>query len=307
MAKYRQLYTEFWNDGFVMDLTPEEKFFYLYLMTNSKTSQCGIYELPKQIVVTETGYNRETVDKLLSRFCEYNKIIYCDETKEIMILNWIKYNEPNNINAIKCVNKELNKVKNSKFIEILYQQCIRQELEVDKIFEGLCRDLQGVYNGLPSNKVISNKEEIISNKQKEIINKEEEVSTKNTSAFDIESVIKVFESNIHKITSLEYKKLMEFAKEVSCEVIIMAIEEAVNYNARTIKYIAKILNCWISRGIKTADGVHACRKEWDNKKSSSQSKNRKKSTFCDYEQRQYDFDELEKKLLGWSLPEHGGS
>ncbi|MCB2291030.1 DnaD domain protein [Clostridium sp. CS001] len=307
MAKYRQLYTEFWNDGFVMDLTPEEKFFYLYLMTNSKTSQCGIYELPKQIVVTETGYNRETVDKLLSRFCEYNKIIYCDETKEIMILNWIKYNEPNNINAIKCVNKEINKVKNSKFIEILYQQCVRQELEVDKIFEGLCRDLQGAYNGLSSNKVISNKEEIISNKQKEIINKEEVVSTKNTSASDLESVIKVFENNIHTMTSLEYKKLMEFTKEVSCEVIIMAIEEAVNYNARTIKYIAKILNCWISRGIKTADGVHACRKEWDNKKSSSQSENRKKSTFCDYEQRQYDFDELEKKLLGWSLPQQGGS
>ncbi|MCB2300236.1 DnaD domain-containing protein [Clostridium tagluense] len=347
MAKYRQLYTEFWSDGFVMDLTPEEKFFYLYLMTNSKTSQCGIYELPKQIIVTETGYNRETIDKLLTRFCEYEKIIYCDETKEIMILNWIKYNEPNNINAIKCVNKELSKVKKSKFIEILYQQCEAYELEVEKIFEGLYRGVQGAttytpnnksvcdkiscdnqkyeenqsfsplhsseersyegaYKGLPSNKVISNKEEIISNKQKEINKKEEVVSAKKNFIPDIKSVIKVFENNIHPMTPLEHKKLMDFTRDVNCEVIIMAIEEAVKYNARTIKYITKILDCWISRGIKTADCVRAYQREWDNKKNSSSNGNIKKGTFCDYDQRQYDFDELERKLLGWSLPEQEG-
>ena len=27
--------------------------------------------------------------------------------------------------------------------------------------------------------------------------------------------------------------------------------------------------------------------------------NKKPSTFCDYEQRDYDFDDLERKLLGW--------
>jgi hypothetical protein len=39
MAKYRQLYTEFWSDSFVLELTPEEKHFYLYLISNSKTTQ----------------------------------------------------------------------------------------------------------------------------------------------------------------------------------------------------------------------------------------------------------------------------
>ncbi|MGK0466865.1 DnaD domain protein [Clostridium sp.] len=248
MAKYRQLYTEFWSDGFVMDLTPEEKFFYLYLMTNSKTSQCGIYELPKQIIVAETGYHRETIDKLLTRFCEYNKIAYCDDTKEIMILNWIKFNQPNNINAIKCVNKELSKVKNTKFIEVLYRKCEVQGLEVEKIFEGLYRGLQGPCKVLPSNRVISNKEEIISNKEEIISKKEEVVSIKNNSSSDIKSVLKVFENNIHPMAPSEHEKLMDFTRDGSCEVITMPIEEAVNYNARTIKYITKILNYWISRG-----------------------------------------------------------
>jgi DNA replication protein DnaD len=63
------------------------------------------------------------------------------------------------------------------------------------------------------------------------------------------------------------------------------------------------LNCWISSGIKTAEGVRAYQREWDNKKNSYANENRKKGAFCDYDQRKYDFDELEKKLLGWSEPE----
>ena len=58
MAVYRHIHINYWQDGFVLDLTPEEKYFYIYLMTNSKTSQCGIYELHRRIIETETGYNR---------------------------------------------------------------------------------------------------------------------------------------------------------------------------------------------------------------------------------------------------------
>ncbi|NFE80527.1 DnaD domain protein [Clostridium sporogenes] len=134
LAKYRQLYTEFWNDSFVLELDPEEKYFYIYLLTNPNTSQCGIYELPKKIIEMQTGYKGETVDKLLKKFERYKKIIYSEETKEIIILNWAKYNEPNNINAIKCVSKELKKIKNKNFIDELCFQYSNIGLEVDKLF-----------------------------------------------------------------------------------------------------------------------------------------------------------------------------
>ncbi|MDX1806780.1 MAG: DNA replication protein DnaD, partial [Paenisporosarcina sp.] len=45
MSKYRSVQVSFWQDAFVLDLTPEEKYFYIYLMTNSKANQIGIYEL----------------------------------------------------------------------------------------------------------------------------------------------------------------------------------------------------------------------------------------------------------------------
>lgn len=338
MAKYRQLYTEFWSDSFVLELTPEEKYFYLYLMTNTKTTQSGIYEISKRTIETDTGYNRETVEKLISRFCEYKKILYCDDTKELMVINWIKYNVPNNVNSIKCVQREICRVKNSEFVKILFNKCQAAGLDVDKIFQNtenvipetiiddvqveeiqkiseykfnkpLSRGLQGPCKDLVSNRIRSNKEEVISNKQK-ILNKEEEVRNKNevainnsnstASAIEIENIIKTFEENIHAITPLEYDKIFEFASYVTSEVIIMAIEEAVLYNAKSIKYIAEILNSWISHGIKTVDEVKVYQKKWANKKTNNINQNVKKGGFCSFEQRTYDYEALEKKLLGYA-------
>ena len=137
MAKYRQIHIEFWQDGFVLDLTPEEKYFYLYLMTNSKTTQCGIYELPKRIIETETGYNRETVDKLLQRFIDYGKIIYHEPTKDIMILNWIKFNWINSPKVISLIKKELSNVKNPSHIKAFKEKCIEYGYGIDTV----CIDL----------------------------------------------------------------------------------------------------------------------------------------------------------------------
>ena len=109
MAVYRHIHIDYWQDGFVLDLTPEEKYFYIYLMTNSKTSQCGIYELPKRIIETETGYNRETVNKLLNRFVDYKKIVYCEETKEVFLTNWLKHNKISSPKVKKCIYTELKK------------------------------------------------------------------------------------------------------------------------------------------------------------------------------------------------------
>lgn len=123
MAVYRQVYITFWQDEFILDLTPEEKYFYLYLMTNSKTSQCGIYQLPIKVMEMELGYNRDTIVKLIERFEEYGKIAYDELTKEIALVNWLKFNPINNINIQKCVEKELKGIK-SEFLKEQYNPLI---------------------------------------------------------------------------------------------------------------------------------------------------------------------------------------
>jgi hypothetical protein len=134
MAVYRQIQTSFWQDDFVLNLTPEEKYFYLYLLTNSKTKQCGIYQLPMPIIIIETGYNQETVDKLLRRFIEYGKILYNAKTHEIAIVNWLKYNPMESPKTKACVDKELKEVKDKTLIVKIYpiQGVSQKEQEEEK-------------------------------------------------------------------------------------------------------------------------------------------------------------------------------
>ncbi|MBG9785603.1 conserved phage C-terminal domain-containing protein [Shouchella lehensis] len=138
MAKYRNVHIDFWQDGFVLDLTPEEKYFYLYLMTNSKTTQCGIYELPYRIMETETGYTRETVEKYIDRFEEYGKVSYNKGTKEVILLNWVKYNFINSPKVISRIRKELEVVKHQPFLEMYKAQLIRYGYPIDT----LCIDIE---------------------------------------------------------------------------------------------------------------------------------------------------------------------
>jgi uncharacterized phage protein (TIGR02220 family) len=122
MAKFRNVHTTFWQDDFVLELTPEEKYFYVYLMTNSKTTQCGIYNIPTRLIEMESGYNRETVVKLLKRFVEYGKILYNEPTKEVFMVNWMKYNYINSPKVLKCIEKELKEVKHKPFIKEFHTQ-----------------------------------------------------------------------------------------------------------------------------------------------------------------------------------------
>nr|WP_276576092.1 DnaD domain protein [Oceanirhabdus seepicola] len=67
-------------------------------------------------------------------------------------------------------------------------------------------------------------------------------------------------------------------------------------NKAEFKYIDAILNSWFKTNVKTLQDI-----ERVNKKSFKSNATRKtKGSFGDFEQRNYDFKELEKKLLGWS-------
>lgn len=122
MATFRKVQVEYWQDEFTLQLTPEEKFFYIYLMTNTKSNQIGCYALPKKVIEFETGYNRETVEKLVRRFAEYGKIDYSDESSEILIKNWHKYNWTKSPKVFECIKGEYESVKDVEFKRFLYER-----------------------------------------------------------------------------------------------------------------------------------------------------------------------------------------
>ena len=120
MAKYRQIHTTFWNDPLILDLTPEQKYFYIYLLTNPNVKQAGIYEISIRQITYHTGYNKETVEKLLELFVSLNKIVLSKKTNEIAIVNFLKYNYSASPTVKKCIEKELDEVKNKELIKYIY-------------------------------------------------------------------------------------------------------------------------------------------------------------------------------------------
>lgn len=120
MAIFRKIHVSFWSDSFISELTPEQRYFFIYLLTNEKTTQCGIYEITKRQMSFDTGYNTETVSKLLKIFIESGKIRYSENTNEVAIKNWYKYNESASSKVQSCVNKGLDNVKDKSLIEYLY-------------------------------------------------------------------------------------------------------------------------------------------------------------------------------------------
>ena len=117
MALYRTISMSFWTDAKVVDdFTPEDRYFYLYLFTNPHTNLCGCYEISITQMSNEIGYNKDSVERLIKRFIEVHDIIrYSKETKEILLLNWHKYNWTKSDKFRKPLLKEIDGIKSSEF------------------------------------------------------------------------------------------------------------------------------------------------------------------------------------------------
>ena len=114
---YRNVSQSFWTDSKIDDeFTPEEKYFFLYLLTNPHTSVCGCYEISMKQMERETGYNCDTVSRLISRMQDVHKVIrYDDQTKEVLIVNWPKYNWTKSEKLISAVVAAAEHIKSKEF------------------------------------------------------------------------------------------------------------------------------------------------------------------------------------------------
>ena len=117
MAIYRNVMMNFWTDAKVADdFTPEDRYFYLYLFTNPHTNLCGCYEVSIKCMAYELGYNKETVEKLLHRFeYEHNVLRYDPNTKEVLLLNWHKYNWTTSEKFRKPLFSEIENIKTAEY------------------------------------------------------------------------------------------------------------------------------------------------------------------------------------------------
>ena len=117
MAIYRTISLSFWTDSKVVDdFTSEDKYFYLYLLTNPHTNLCGCYEISITQMANETGYSKNSIENLLTRFAALHNVVrYSHDTKEVLVLHWHKYNWTTSDKFRVALIKEIDSVKNNDF------------------------------------------------------------------------------------------------------------------------------------------------------------------------------------------------
>ena len=77
MAMYRNVRLSFWSDSKVEEeFTPEDKYFYLYLLTNPQTNISGCYKVSYGTMVKDTGYSKDTIIRLIKRFDEVHDVLF---------------------------------------------------------------------------------------------------------------------------------------------------------------------------------------------------------------------------------------
>lgn len=135
MAIFRKINTDFWEDSKVVDdFTPEDKYFMMYLLTNPHTTQVGCYGLTIRQIEFETGYNKDTVLKLIKRFTEnLDVILYDENTKEVLVKNWHKYNWTSSPKIMACILNECQNIKSSEFRNYINTLLIQYGYSIDSV------------------------------------------------------------------------------------------------------------------------------------------------------------------------------
>jgi hypothetical protein len=144
MAVFRKVHCSFWSDPFIADLNQQRKLFYLYILTNERTKQCGIYEISKKQISYDLGYSIDIVSNLIEYFSKIGKIKYNETTKELAVKNWLKFNGSTSPKVKTCIYNELKLVKDRVLIEYLKsmdtlsqeeEEEEEEEKEEEKLFE----------------------------------------------------------------------------------------------------------------------------------------------------------------------------
>lgn len=113
MSKKRYINDNIREDTYIMDLDPSEKLLFIYLLTNSKVSLCGIYELHIRKIEVELWFEKELLNRMFLRFEKEEKIYYRDWY--VFICNFIK-NQSMNDNMKKWVKREISELWKEKLV-----------------------------------------------------------------------------------------------------------------------------------------------------------------------------------------------
>ncbi|ULT54874.1 DnaD domain protein [Neobacillus drentensis] len=277
MAKYRMVRTDFWKNPIVLEeMTPEDKFFYLYLLTNPNTTQIGIYKITKKQIAFDLGYSIEGVHSLMERFITHHKLIrYNPETRELAIKNWGKDNlHKAGRPVMDCIYSELKEVEDTSLIHYVSETIQKQEIH--SLYESFCKE-EGMLiekEGIDQDYGIGEQADVIltsymlgkENHQQQDSpdiegNPDIDIRLENQQQ-DVNEIIEFWDANEFGFENVNAKKqLLSWLDHSSFlqpkEMILKAMIIACANNKRRLSYVVGILKNWENESILTVEDIDA--------------------------------------------------
>lgn len=155
----RMVDTNLWYDeDIVENFTAEDKYFWLYLLTNPHNDICGVLKYAPMVIARDMGYHKDCIVNLIYRFETIHNLVYVDkEAKEIFILNWYKWNWTKSPKIISLIDKELNNIKSDTIKGMIKDR--KDRVLIGYIYPPNANsDTISITNATNSNSLSSNKE-----------------------------------------------------------------------------------------------------------------------------------------------------
>ena len=135
MAEYTKIERDFWESDEARDMTPEEKYFWFYLQTNANVNTLGCYTFRMRRAMDETGYNQETIEKLLQRMADLKRILWDKATGEVCLLHFADLYWNKKTATLRAIHSGLKDVKSPELKDFLLSVLAGKEIITDSALE----------------------------------------------------------------------------------------------------------------------------------------------------------------------------
>ncbi|MBD8068791.1 DnaD domain-containing protein [Bacillus sp. PS06] len=269
MAKYRMVRTDFWKNPIVSEeMTPEDKYFFLYLLTNPHTTQIGIYKITKKQMAFDTGYSIETIHALMDRMIRHHQMIrYNPETREIAIKNWGKYNlHKGGKPVMDCIFSELKEVEDTSLIEYVAAHIMKGDIQAlfKSFFKIDAEDFEDIsalddspsYIDEATNDTLTTRNTISGQKEKE----KQKENKKQQQKESVSEIIEFWDQNGFGYSNVNGKEqLLSWLDDSKFlnpkDVIMKALQIACMNNKRKLNYVIGILRNWENESLLTVEEI----------------------------------------------------
>ena len=135
--------------------------------------------------------------------------MYCEETREVFLMNWIKHNKIVSPKVKKCVYEELKKIKSMDLVNLFFNQCEGYGYTLDKNELKINMGMDRV--SIPIPEVENNFEYGYGEKEKEKQKEKEKKEEKEKEAFNNVGMFKkLYEQNIGLINGIVAEWLLKY-------------------------------------------------------------------------------------------------